>query len=129
LKKPIGISVISYFYIFGAIILLISSVFYNASTNSIGIAERFGVSNVSEPFFRVIVASITLMMIFGYFRLKKWGFWFMISYSVLFGSISLYLTIQHSQQPYIGNMIFSFFILFYTISVKKSFFSNKTTLI
>jgi len=129
LKKPIGISVISYFYIFGAIVLLISFVFYNASTNSIGIAERFGVSNVSEPLFRVIVAIITLMLIFGYIRLKKWGFWFMILYSVLFGSISLYLTIQHSQQPYIGNMIFSFFILFYTISVRKSFFSNKTTLI
>ncbi|MEH6939432.1 hypothetical protein V7056_16535 [Bacillus sp. JJ664] len=125
MKKPIGISVISYFYIFSAIVLLISSVFYNASTNSIDIADRFGVSNVSEPLFRVIVAFITLMMIFGYIRLKKWGFWFMISYSVLFGSISFYLTMQHSQQPYIGNMIFTFFILFYTISVKKSFFQTK----
>ncbi|MEH7513781.1 hypothetical protein V7146_13760 [Gottfriedia acidiceleris] len=125
MKKPLGISVISYFYIFGAIVLIISSVFYNTSTDSIGIAERFGVSNVSEPLFRVIVAFITLMMIFGYIRLKKWGFWFMISYSILFGSISLYLSIQHNQQPYIGNMIFTFFILFYTISVKKSFFAKK----
>ncbi|MFD4704133.1 hypothetical protein ACFWM3_04610 [Gottfriedia sp. NPDC058432] len=102
MKKPLGISVISYFYIFGAIVLIISSVFYNTSTDSIGIAERFGVSNVSEPLFRVIVAFITLMMIFGYIRLKKWGFWFMISYSLLFGSISLNLSIQHNQQPYIG---------------------------
>ncbi|MEH7455611.1 hypothetical protein [Gottfriedia acidiceleris] len=125
MKKPLGISVISYFYIFGAIVLLISSVFFNPSTNSIGIAERFGVSNVSEPLFRVIVAFITLMMIFGYIRLKKWGFWFMISYSVLFGSISLYLSIHHNQQPYIGNMIFTFFILFYTISVKKLFLPKK----
>jgi len=125
LKKPIGISVISYFYIFGSIILLISSIFYNATSNPIDIADRFGVSNVSEPFFRVIVAFITLLMIFGYFRLKKWGFWFMISYSVLFGSISFYLTIQHSQQPFIGNMLFSLFILIYTIYVKKSFFQTK----
>ncbi|ODG91245.1 hypothetical protein BED47_06165 [Gottfriedia luciferensis] len=125
MKKPLGISVISYFYIFGSIVLIISSIFYNATTNSIGIADRFGVSNVSEPFFRVIVAFITLLMIFGYFRLKKWGFWFMISYSVLFGSISFYLTIQDSQQPLIGNMLFSLFILFYTMYVKKSFFQTK----
>lgn len=125
LKKPIGVSVISYFYIFGAIVLLFTSVFYNANANPIGIVERFGLSNVSEQLLRVIIAFLTLVMIFGYIRLKKWGFWLMISYSILFGSISLYLSLTHSQQPFIGNMIFSFIILLYTIYVKKSFFHTK----
>lgn len=125
MKKPLGVSVISYFYILGALVLLFTSVFYDANANPIGIAERFGISNGSEQLFSVIVAFLTLVMIFGYIRLKKWGFWLMISYSVLFGSISLYLAIKHSQQPYIGNMIFSFFILLYTIYVKKSFFQTK----
>ncbi|PGL68977.1 hypothetical protein [Bacillus sp. AFS055030] len=125
MKKPIGVSVISYFYIFGAIVLLFTSVFYNANANPIGIVERFGLSNVSEQLLRVIIAFLTLVMIFGYIRLKKWGFWLMISYSILFGSISLYLSLTHSQQPFIGNMIFSFIILLYTIYVKKSFFHTK----
>ncbi|WP_088011692.1 hypothetical protein [Gottfriedia acidiceleris] len=125
MKKPLGVSVISYFYILGALVLLFTSVFYDANANLIGIAERFGITNGSEQLLSVIIAFLTLVMIFGYIRLKKWGFWLMISYSVLFGGISLYLAINHSQQPYIGNMIFSFFILLYTIYVKKSFFQTK----
>lgn len=124
MKRPLGVSLISYFYIFGAIVLLFTAIFYNAEANSIGISERFGLPNVPERLMRVIVALFSLVMVYGYTRLKKWGFWIMITYSVIFGIISSLLITQQSQQPYTGNLIFSIVVVAYTIYVKKAYFKT-----
>jgi hypothetical protein len=123
-KRPLGVTLISYFYIFGAFILLFTSIFYDANANQIGIAARFGLSNVSEQFVRVVVAIVSFIMIFGYMRLKKWGFWLMIAYSVAFGGISLALSISKTHQPFIGNMVWSIMVLSYTLFVNKVFFQK-----
>ncbi|MCM3782330.1 hypothetical protein M3231_05050 [Neobacillus mesonae] len=73
MKKPLGVSLISYFYIFGAGVLMVSAILYNADANEIGIADRFGVPNYPEQMVRIIVAIITLIIIYGYINLKKWG--------------------------------------------------------
>jgi hypothetical protein len=114
---------ISYFYIFGAIVLLFTAIFYDAESNSIGIAERFGLPNIPEQLMSVIVALFSLVMVYGYYRLKKWGFWAMITYSIIFGIISSLLITSQSYQPYIGNLIFSIVVVAYTIYVKKAFFN------
>lgn len=119
-----GVSLISYFYIFGAMVLLFTAVFYNAEANSISIAERFGLTSVLDRLMRVLVALISLGMVYGYIRLKKWGYWIMITYSVLFGIISLILLSNQPYQPFIGNVIFSIIVLAYTIYVKKEFFKS-----
>lgn len=124
MKRPLGISLISYFYIFGAIVLLFTAVFYNADADSIGISERFGLPNVPERFMRVLVALISLVVVYGYIRLKKWGFWLMIIYSLLFGLISFLLVLNQSQQPFIGNLIWSIIVLAYTIYIKRAFFKT-----
>ncbi|WP_062048243.1 hypothetical protein [Bacillus sp. JCM 19034] len=124
MKRPLGVSLISYFYIFGAIVLLFSTIFYNTDANSIGISERFGLPNAPERLFRVIVALFSLIMVYGYIRLKKWGFWIMITYSVTFGVISSLLITIQSQQPYTGNLILSIAVVAYTIYVKKTFFKT-----
>ena len=124
LKRPIGVSLISYFYIFGAMVLLFTAIFYNAEANSISIAESFGLTIVPDRLMRVLVALLSLGMVYGYIRLKKWGYWIMITYSVLFGIISLLLLSNQPYQPFIGNVIFSIIILAYTIYVKKEFFKT-----
>lgn len=124
MKRPLGVSLISYFYIFGAFVLLFTAVFYNADANSIGIAERFGMPNVPERLMRTIVALFSMGMVFGYIRLKKWGFWLMVIYSVFFGLISSSLISNQSQQPFIGNLIWSIIVLAYTLYVKKAFFKT-----
>ncbi|QFT87398.1 hypothetical protein FIU87_01925 [Bacillus sp. THAF10] len=124
MKRPMGVSLISYFYIFGAMVLLFTAVFYNAEANSISIAERFGLTSVLDRLMRVLVALISLGMVYGYIRLKKWGYWIMITYSVLFGIISLILLSNQPYQPFIGNVIFSIIVLAYTIYVKKEFFKS-----
>ncbi|MGD6993797.1 hypothetical protein [Sutcliffiella horikoshii] len=124
MKRPLGVSLISYFYIFGVVVLLFSVIFYNADANSIGIAERFGLPNAPERLFRVVVALFSIVMVYGYFRLKEWGFWVMIAYSIIFGSISSLLITNQSYQPYIGNLIFSFIVVVYTIYVKEAYFKS-----
>ena len=121
MKRPIGVSLISYFYLFGAVVLLVTSVFYDPNANSIGMADRFGLPDAPERLVRVCTAFLSLGMIYGYMRLKKWGFWLMITYSVVFGFISSILVSNQSQQPFFGNMLFSVVVIVYTIYVRKNF--------
>jgi hypothetical protein len=126
-KRPLGVSIIGYFYIFGSIVLLFTAIFYQAGADTIGMSERFGVSVVPERTMRVIVAFFSLLMAYGYMRLKKWGFWLLITYSVLFGLISFILLTNEPQQPFIGNFVFSIIVLIYTIYVKEAFFKTAPT--
>ncbi len=125
MKRPLGVLLISYFYILGAIFLLYTSVFFDANANQIKISTRFGVPNVPEQLMRVLVALTSLIMAIGYMRLRTWGFWMVIGYSVILGSISFSLTLSHNQQPFIGNMNWSIIVLIYTIFVRKAFFQNQ----
>ncbi|MGD6957392.1 hypothetical protein ACQCVM_07325 [Rossellomorea aquimaris] len=125
-KRPLGVSIIGYFYIFGSIVLLFTAIFYQAGADTIGISERFGVSVLPERIMRVLVAFFSLLMAYGYMRLKKWGFWLLITYSVLFGFISFILLTNEPQQPFIGNFVFSVIVLIYTIYVKEAFFKTAT---
>jgi hypothetical protein len=127
MKRALGISIIGYFYIFGSIVLLFTSIFYQAGADTIGMSERFGVSVVPERIMRVVVAFFSLLMAYGYMRLEKWGFWLLISYSVLFGFISFILLTNEPQQPFIGNFVFSIIVLIYTIYVKEAFLKTAPT--
>jgi hypothetical protein len=126
-KRPLGVSLIGYFYIFGAFILLVTTLFFDDEANQVGIAARFGLQNaIPEQLMCVILATISLIIIYGYLRIRKWGFWLMNIYSLIFGYISLFLVLAHNRQPFIGNPIWSIIVLIYTISVKRAFFQNET---
>ncbi|WP_201715629.1 hypothetical protein [Rossellomorea arthrocnemi] len=124
MKRPIGVSIIGYFYIFGAVVLLFTAIFYQADADAISISERFGLSILPERMMRIVLAFFSLLMVYGYMRLKKWGFWLFISYSVLFGLISSVIATNQPQQPFIGNVVFSIIVLMYTIYVKEAFFTT-----
>ena len=121
MKTPIGVTLISYFYLFGAGILVITAIFYDADANTIGMAERFGLPYAPERLMRVLVALLSFVLVYGYIRLTNWGYWFMIAYSVIFGCISAFLVSNPSPQPFLGNMILSIVVLMYTLYVRKSF--------
>ncbi|WP_258210067.1 hypothetical protein [Paenibacillus radicibacter] len=102
--------------------MIVTAIFFNAEANEFGIAERFGLPHFSEQFFRILLAIGSLILIYGYLRLKKWGFWLMIIYSSGFGLISYNLLFSQNQQPFIGNFIWSVIVLIYTVFVRKFFF-------
>jgi hypothetical protein len=82
--------------------------------------------------YAVIISSVSfLICISGWLylrklrdRLKKWGFWLMITYSVLFGIVSSLQITNQLHQPFIGNLIWSIIVLVYSIYVKKTFFKT-----
>jgi hypothetical protein len=88
---------------------------------------RFALPALYDRPFRIVLALATLVMIYGYMRLRKWGFWAMVGYSFLFGAISLTLSLTHHQQPFNGNMIWSILVLIYTIHIRRAFFQNKAS--
>jgi 4-hydroxybenzoate polyprenyltransferase len=122
MKRPLGVSFISYFYIFGAVVLIITAIFFNPDANEFGIADRFGLPNFPEQPFRIILAVVSLIIIYGYMRLKRWGFWLMVLYSFGFGLISYILLFSYNQQLFTRNFIWSVIVLIYTFYVRKSFF-------
>ncbi|MCR8660580.1 hypothetical protein [Paenibacillus endoradicis] len=123
MKRPIGVTLISYFYIFGAAFLFVTAIFFSTDADEFGIADRFGLPFIPEQLFRIMLAIVSLIIIFGYMRLKRWGFWLMVLYSAGFGLISYALLFSHNQQPFTGNLIWSLIVLIYTVYFRKSFFT------
>lgn len=118
-KRPLIITLIGYFYIFGSIILIIT-LFTNAN-DEFGIAVRFGIPYVPENIMRVLIAIISLILAYGYLKLKKWGYWFMIIYTIYFLVVSVTLSQQYKSQPFYGNVIWSIIVLIYTLMKRKCF--------
>lgn len=126
MKRPFGVVIISFWYIFGATALIYTSIFYRPNADEFGIAARFGVPALPEQPVRLIVAALALVLAFGYFSLKKWGFWSMVCYSIVFGMISLRLTFVYHQNPFIGNVWWSVIVLIYTLFKRRSFQGGNT---
>lgn len=121
-KRPLGITLIGYFYIWGAVALIIT--LFTSGTEQFGIAVRFGVPNAPENIMRVLVSIISLIMAYGYLKLEKWGYWFMLIYTIYFLVVSITLAQQYNQQPFYGNIIWSIIVLIYTLS-KRKYFNKK----
>ena len=121
-KRPLGITLIGYFYIFGAIVLIIT--LFTNPIEEYGIAVIFGLPNVPEGIMRVLVSLFSLIMAYGYLKLEKWGYWVMITYTVYFLVVSIILSQQYNQQPFYGNVIWSIIVLIYTL-MKRRYFNNK----
>ena len=121
-KRPFGVTLIGYFYVFGSIILIIT--LFTNSIEQYGIAVRFGLPNVPEGIMKILVSVISLIMAYGYLKLEKWGYWFMISYTIYFLLVSITLSQRYNQQLFYGNVIWSIIVLIYTFH-KGKYFSKK----
>lgn len=116
-ERPIGVTLIGCFYLFGAVILLLSlGVKQNFEFNI-----RFGVPNIPEIIVRLSLVTLSLVMTYGYLKLEKWGYWLMILYSIAFLVISINQVSVYNSQPFIGNAIFSIIVIVYTFTIRKYF--------
>ncbi|KNY27588.1 hypothetical protein [Pseudobacteroides cellulosolvens] len=116
-ERPAGVTLIGCFYIFGAVVLLLT----------LGIKQdfefniRFGIPGVPEIIVRLSIIMLSLIMAYGYLKLEKWGYWIMILYSIVFLMISLNQVSVYKSQPFIGNVIFSLIVIIYTFTKRKCF--------
>jgi len=120
MKRPLGITLIGYFYIFGAAVLLLTL----GVKQDLDINLRFGVPFLPETATRVFVAIFSIIMAYGYLNLKKWGYWAMIIYSVIFLIISAHQALLYGDQLFKGNIIFSMLVILYTYANRHSFNNN-----
>ncbi len=120
-EKPKVISFIGYFYLFGAIILLATM----NTAQDVPFNVRLGIPQAPELLVRICLTAVTAVVACGYVKLYRWGFWAMLVYSAVLLVISLTIMMQNNTQPFIGNAIFSAFVLIYTVIKRRVFVSLK----
>jgi hypothetical protein len=126
---PIGVLLISSFYFFGALVLLVN-VFTNPAEVCETIARAHGLSSLIGIEFVLLVAVFALALAYGLICLSRWGFILTITYSTYMVFINIISftgiftsTTSSERMILFGNFIFSVLVIVYLLFVRRSFFS------
>jgi hypothetical protein len=131
--KPLSIMLIAGFYIFGAIILLIS-MFVNATEASKLIAEVHGISPIVGKDILPAIAALALIISYGLYSLSKWGYALTLAYvlytgviGLIQGGLSFAVTGDVSLQVYFGSIFWSVLVVLCLIAARRHFFRTKVS--
>jgi hypothetical protein len=75
-------------------------------------------SSFSKGFMRLLLSIFFLTASFGFLRLKKWGYWLLISCNIFFLVEGIVCVLQNKQAP---NIIITFILLLFIIPTKGYF--------
>jgi hypothetical protein len=117
---PFGLLLIAVFYTFGAVVLLIL-LFANPVQTSSAIARVHGLPLSTGYWILPLIAVLALLIAYGLFSLSRWGYLLTIMYLGYFGSVSALLLRTHGEAVYLGNLIWSIFVILYLVVVRKRF--------
>ena len=123
MKKSKIITFIGGFYIFGGIIALLSLIFNGSQLNTV-----FNLPDVPDYIVKLLLGIIYIPI--GYLYIKRVNFssWIILGLAVLTFCISADLTVKLNTQPYIGNLLYSLFVIISTIVKRNEFINNFTNL-
>ena len=123
MKKSKIITFIGGFYIFGGIIALLSLIFNCSQLNTV-----FNLPDVPDYIVKLLLGIIYIPI--GYLYIKRVNFssWIILGLAVLTFCISADLTVKLNTQPYIGNLLYSLFVIIATIVKRNEFINNFTNL-
>lgn len=123
-KSHIGIKFIGWFQIFGALaVLLTLNVQQNPPFN-----VRFAVPFIPETLVRILVVIFSIIIGYGYLRQSKWGYFSMLTYSIIFCCISLAQVTNYNPQPFLGNGIYAAIVVIFTVLNSKYFIKGDVVL-
>ncbi len=125
-KIPLGVILISAFYIFGAAVLLIFWI-VNPEPAARAIAIRHGLPASTGSWILPVVAGIGLLMAFSLVSLSRWGFWLTIVYSLYFLIVNRYMSGARWVSVYCGDAIWAFLVIGYLVLARKHFFGERET--
>jgi hypothetical protein len=111
------------FYIFGALILLIS-IFTNFHASSQLIANVHGLPTSMGGVILPLIAALAILIAYGLFSLSTWGFYLTLLYLIYFGIVNAFLAGKQGIQPYLGNCIWAALVIFYLLLRRKLFFGR-----
>lgn len=123
MKKSKVITFIGGFYIFGGIIALLSLIFNGSQLNTV-----FNLPDVPDYIVKLMLGIIYIPI--GYLYIKRVNFssWIILGLAVLTFCISADLTVKLNTQPYIGNLLYSLFVIIATIVKRNEFINSFTNL-
>ena len=123
MKKSKVITFIGGFYIFGGIIALLSLIFNGSQLNTV-----FNLPDVPDYIVKLLLGIIYIPI--GYLYIKRVNFssWIILGLAVLTFCISADLIVKLNTQPYIGNLLYSLFVIIATIVKRNEFVNNFTNL-
>ena len=123
MKKSKIITFIGGFYIFGGIIALLSLIFNGSQLNTV-----FNLPDVPDYIVKLLLGIIYIPI--GYLYIKRVNFssWIILGLAVLTFCISADLTVKINTQPYIGNLLYSLFVIIATIVKRNEFINSFTNL-
>ena len=119
MKESKIITFIGGFYIFGGIIALLSLVFSGSQLNIV-----FDLPNIPDYIVKLLVGIIYIPLGYLYVKRVKLSNWIVVIFATIFFCISADLTTRFNKQPYIGNLIYSLFVIITTIAKRKEFMNN-----
>jgi hypothetical protein len=123
-SPPLGIKLISFFYLFGAVVLIFT-MFTNYGEVAEQITLRHGLPLGLKSIILPLVVILAIAIAQGLYSLSKWGYYLSLIYLIYFGAVSLYILSSTMKQPYIGNIIWSLIVVIYLI-IKRRLFLVKT---
>ncbi len=119
MKESKVVTFIGGFYIFGGIIVLLSFIFNGSPLNVV-----FDLPNVPEYIVKLAIALIYIPLGYLYVKRVKYSNWVVVIFAIIFMCISAELVTEFEEQPFIGNLIYSIFVIVVTI-VRRKEFTNK----
>ena len=117
---PFGLVLIVAFYMFGAVVLLIL-LFANPTQTSRAIAEVHGLPASTGSWILPLIAGLGLLIAYGLFSLSRWGYMLTMLYLAYFAVTSGWLLSRQTSTVYLGNLIWSLFVIIYLILVRRRF--------
>lgn len=117
---PFGLLLIATFYTFGAMVLLIL-LFANPVQTSRVIAGVHGLPPSTGYWILPVIAGIALLIAYGLFSLSQWGYVLIMLYLAYFGSISALLLTTYNSTVYLGNLLWSIFVILYLLLIRSRF--------
>lgn len=124
MKESKIITFIGGFYILGGIIVLLSLIWNGSGLNIV-----FNLPNIPDYIIKLIVGIIYIPLGYLYINRIKYSNWIVLVLAIIFFLISASLATAFNTQPFIGNLIYSFFVIIATIIRRNEFTNNIKTLL
>lgn len=110
MEKSKLVTFIGEFYIFGGVTVLLSLLFHGSTLNHV-----FGLPQVPDYLVKLIIAALYIPMGYFYIKRVKFAYWAILILAIVSFCISADLTTNLNIQPYIGNMVYSLFVVIVTL--------------
>ncbi|MBU3128646.1 hypothetical protein [Clostridium tagluense] len=113
-KRWSNISFIGGFYIFGAIVLLVTLItgVYKTDTGGLSMALRHGLLFFPELPARIILIIISLIIGVGLLKLNKWAYRLVLYFCLYFTIANIIMALNTGNNGFYSNIIFSIWVLF-----------------